>query len=389
MHNPLMENYSSDNAKWISGEAGGRKWKVSDTTDTILTTVIPMKKLKGFHNNNFSSNQKIAKDSGGFALLANPSLAENLDVEKLIDRHIEFGVNDNDLRMTLDFPIPRCVPMDDLEVTKRQLMTSYWWEEMDKSLPGTIPIFHGRNREEVKRHRYMYNMDDNRIFAFGSNLAQSTPPQMDEMGRERKKPKNKQLVQREHLWNIITDVSKDFRATDQKWFLLGAGGMKASQLAWIHGASYVDGTSWRISAMHHQLMLPEIGRYAYIGRSRNNTQKEIIRNYLTYLWNDVEDYPFHKDRVNISLDELLKSMADGTGNAMGLRSKHNVWALDRDANFATNFAGDPEGYANHLLTISKHDGRFRKLVKKSIISVKSATIQNNLFNYTKLEKCTV
>tara|TARA_B100000927_G_scaffold288753_1_gene283941 strand:- start:1441 stop:2577 length:1137 start_codon:yes stop_codon:yes gene_type:complete len=375
-----MENYTSDKATWISGEAGGRKWKVTDMTDTLLTTVIPMKRLKGFHDENFDSNQQIAKDSGGFALLKDPTLAEELDVESLIQRHVEFGVKDNDMRMTLDFPIPRCLPFDRNEVVKRQFMTALWWEEMEKSLPGTIPIFHGRNREEVIEHREMYNMDD-RLFAFGSNLAQSTYTQMDEMGRERKKPK-KTLVQREKLWEVITDVSKELREWNQPWFLLGAGGMKASQLAWIHGASFVDGTSWRMSAMHHQLMLPEIGRYAYIGYKRNNTEKENIKNYLMYLWNEVEDWPFHKDKSNLTLYEVLKAMTNGTGVATGLRAQHNIWALDRDAAFATSFAGDPEGYARHLLEINGHDGRFRKLVKKAIVSVKDASIQQNLLNYT-------
>ena len=237
-----MENYTSDNATWISGEAGGRKWKVTDMTDTLLTTVIPMKRLNGFHDENFDSNQQIAKDSGGFALLKDPTLAEELDVESLIQRHIEFGVKDNDMRMTLDFPIPRCLPFDKNEVVKRQFMTALWWEEMEKSLPGTIPIFHGRDREEVIEHREMYNMDD-RLFAFGSNLAQSTYTQMDEMGRERKKPK-KTLVQREKLWEVITDVSKELREWNQPWFLLGAGGMKANQLPGFT-RSFVDGTSWR------------------------------------------------------------------------------------------------------------------------------------------------
>ena len=102
----------------------GRKWKVTDMTDTLLTTVIPMKRLNGFHDENFDSNQQIAKDSGGFALLKDPTLAEELDVESLIQRHIEFGVKDNDMRMTLDFPIPRCLPFDKNEVVKRAVHDS-------------------------------------------------------------------------------------------------------------------------------------------------------------------------------------------------------------------------------------------------------------------------
>ena len=101
-----------------------------------------------------------------------------------------------------------------------------------------------------------------------------------------------------------------------------------------------------------------------------------------YLWNEVEDWPFHKDKSNLTLYEVLKAMTNGTGVALGLRAQHNIWALDRDAAFATSFAGDPEGYARHLFEINGHDGRFRKLVKKAIVSVKDASIQQNLLNYT-------
>ena len=72
---------------------------------TLLTTVIPMKRLNGFHDENFDSNQQIAKDSGGFALLKDPTLAEELDVESLQSKDTLNSVSKTTICMTLDFPI--------------------------------------------------------------------------------------------------------------------------------------------------------------------------------------------------------------------------------------------------------------------------------------------
>ena len=59
-----FQNYTSEQTAMM----GSKDWNIADVTDSVLVTLTD-KLTEGWHFDNFSEENLVAKDSGGFELL--------------------------------------------------------------------------------------------------------------------------------------------------------------------------------------------------------------------------------------------------------------------------------------------------------------------------------
>ena len=369
---PLMENYTSETACLI----GKRPMDIRDQTDTILISVD--KKLEDGYSNKLTRN-RVAKDSGGFHFLQNPDAAADFDVNTLVETHRRIGVNDNDIIIAGDFPVPRFADLSDAEVAMRQQTSVDWFNEMKQEIPQTIPVIHGRNAVEVLNHLNEYHVDG--MVGFGSNLAQATHRVMSRIGAAKADSTNP-LVSKEDLWRVIIETSEGLVREDRKFFLLGAGGMNAAKVATMLGAECVDATSWRLNAMTRRLMDAEHGRFIKVGRT-STVHKEWADSHLRSVHME-DDYPFGL-ASDYNYDEMLALLSADGANATTARGIHNIWELDRDAKELSEMADDPDRLNRHILKqwegTGYHHSLNKKVLQKAYESRKGASTADEFLNF--------
>jgi hypothetical protein len=375
----MLDNYSSDDAEWLDR----RPWDIRDHTDTMLIT-IKDNLTEGFHDRMFGSMHRIAKDSGGFVFLQNPELAADFDVDGLIEQHKRVGVQDTDIIISADFPVPRCTGITDQDMRERQNLTRTWFEQMSASIPQTIPVLHGATATDIMSHYESYDLNGQMV-AIGSNLAQTTPRVMDTIGQD-KTLENISLVDRGELWDILIDATAMLRDEDRDIFILGAGGMNASKIAAMLGSKCVDATSWRLNALCRQIMDTEHGRFIKTGDAWSRYEdKEWVSTHLHDVWADAT-YPFGKD-AGYTYAEMIETLRAPGATGAGARCIHNVWEQDADAKRLAEFEDDPDGLYLHLQqcwnSSDWRDTRNLKLLDKAYASVKDASVEPTFHNYAR------
>ena len=125
-----MDNYTGDNTGHLRKN---RAYDMAEQTDTILVTVDDGLKDAN-HQTVFKPNTRVAKDSGCFPLLLWPELADKFSVRKLLDLHHLFGVNDSDVIISADFPMPRNRSITQEEVLRRQRISVNWYNQMREEI---------------------------------------------------------------------------------------------------------------------------------------------------------------------------------------------------------------------------------------------------------------
>ena len=124
-------NFASEQWQLINDD-----WNPSNHTESVLVT-IGGNNIADWHNKTFERSIKVAKDSGGFALLMKPQLAKSFDLEKLIRNHKLIGYYDHDIILSADFPIPRNMDLSDEEIRYRQQKSVDWYNLMKSEIPQT------------------------------------------------------------------------------------------------------------------------------------------------------------------------------------------------------------------------------------------------------------
>tara|TARA_B100001287_G_scaffold276629_1_gene288316 strand:- start:6858 stop:7988 length:1131 start_codon:yes stop_codon:yes gene_type:complete len=375
-----MKNYTSETASLI----GKRPLDIRNHTETILITVD--NKLEDGYSKKLSSN-RVAKDSGGFKFLMEPEKAEDFDVNTLVESHRRIGLNDNDIIIAADFPIPRFANLTDEEVINRQQTSCDWYTEMKEVIPQTIPVIHGRNAKEILYHLNNYNTDG--MVGFGSNLAQSTHRVMSRIGAA-KTDSTKPLVSKSDLWQVIIEASEELLQQDRKFFLLGAGGMNAAKIATMLGAECVDATSWRLNAMTRRLMDAEHGRFIKVGRD-STLHKEWADSHLRKAHQE-DDHPFGYAK-GYAFDEMIALLSADGAEATTARGLHNIWELDRDAKELSEMADDPDRLKQHILNQWQGTGYHHSLNKKILAQAydirKGASPADEFINFHALDSTIV
>ena len=338
-----MENYISEIIECI----GKRQLSLDRFTDSILVTVYDPRKNnklnlpKGWHDANFKTRTRVAKDSGGFRLLVDPELGKVFDVNKVIEAHNRIGFGDHDIIMAADFPIPTGVSLSNEEVARRHILSVEWYDTMKKQLPQTIPALHGRNLEEILYHKSMYGIEEKQLVMLGSNLAQTTPPNaMGRIGKGRKRGEPAKVTPKKKVWERIMEVVPKL---ESDVFLLGAGGMNAAPIASMLGASHTDASSWRLNAKMFAIYNTVNGRYVKCGDKGKNIMVSKNQDFLKTRLED-ESYPFY----GMKLEHLNKVFQSHGSKATEIRGIHNVWELKKDNEVYNEFEGDPDGLAKML-----------------------------------------
>lgn len=330
-------NFASEQWQLINDD-----WNLSNHTESVLVT-IGGNNIADWHNKTFERSIKVAKDSGGFALLMKPQLAKSFDLDKLIRQHKLVGYYDHDIILSADFPIPRNMGLSDEEIRYRQQKSVDWYNLMKSEIPQTIPVIHGTNTEEFENHIEMYGLKDKETVAVGSNLAQSTPRVLGQTGHK--------IVSRSILWKTIREMMSVMRKHEFDSFLLGAGGMSAAPEAALLGTKFTDATSWRLNAYQWALFCPERRQYIHCGDKKNNLEKEWVENYLRECLED-ENYPLGRNLAGNDYRSLIEALrgVNRTGTE-GSRARqiHNLYVQEKDAEWIRTYEDDPEGLGKALI----------------------------------------
>tara|TARA_B100001094_G_scaffold21762_1_gene18381 strand:+ start:8793 stop:9926 length:1134 start_codon:yes stop_codon:yes gene_type:complete len=370
-------NYTSEHPATM----GSKNWKIADVTDSVLVDLSKIKE-PGWHFENFTEDNFVAKDSGGFLFLENPSLAKDFDVEGLIDKHRKVGFGPNDTIISADFPIPRMDGISDEEALKRQKTSKEWYELMKSEISVTVPVVHGRNDVDIERHIDMYELDEKEQVCFGSNLAQAKARVYDSMKKGGQKPKQKGIrPSTTSLWYEAIDMMSVIRNNERPVFLLGAGGMNAAPIAALLGAKSVDATSWRLNAMMKKIFCTDHGRFINVGR-KPNYEEDWATEFLKERLQD-DYYPF----AGMTFDELIAAFNLPGAAGTEVCKLHNIYELDRDAERLSDFEGDPTGLADMLYERFHStwvDRNNLKVLHKAYNSIRGdATVNKDVLNYTR------
>ena len=374
-----MQNFTSENAEYI----GKRPYDVRELTDSMLITIND-RIGDGFSHQEFTAKHQVAKDSGGFNFLQNPELASNFKVEDLVANHRRIGIKDNDIIIAADFPIPRFTGLTKNDVAERHKVSCDWFEQMHAEIPQTIPVIHGRTADEAIHHLNQYDIDNDIMVGFGSNLAQSTRRVMDRIGNANIKSETT-IVSKAKLWDVNLNTCEQLRKEEKDFFLLGAGGMNAAKIATMLGAKCVDATSWRLNAMLRQLMDCESGRFIKVGK-KNNLHKPWAANHMKKVWN-TDSYPFSK-AAGFTFKEMMDLLrSDGAGGTSA-RGLHNVWEQDQDALELSTYNDDPDGLYRHIMKqwnkTSYHHSMNKKVLEKAWNSRTGASQAGLFTNFHKV-----
>jgi hypothetical protein len=378
----MLTNYTSDHCQLLEK----RPWDITEYTDSILIklTDIPDTTEGGWHQRVFKPQTKVAKDSGGFAFLRDPELAENFSVQELIEKHRRVGITDTDDIISADFPIPRYTNIPQAEVERRHQISVDWHQEMTSEIPTAMPVLHGRMAADIVHHYEMYGLSDGEPVALGSNLSQGTSRVMSRIGANAKpQPSEGRKVGRYELWTTITDMMSTIRHNPV--FLLGAGGMNAAPIAALLGARAVDATSWSLNAMSRAIFCTDQGQFIRFGTVRPNADQTWAEDFLATRLKD-ESYPLCTDRTGLNLKDLKHLFTSDGSKACELRMIHNISELDRDTEMISEYAGDPDGLADLLrkrYNTGWKDTMNLKILDMALASIRGdATVQTSLTNYS-------
>ncbi len=373
--NTQFVNYTSEH----TAQMGCKDWNIADVTDHILVALTD-NLTKGWHYENFTEDNKVAKDSGGFQLLMNPLLAKDFDVKALIARHIEVGFGLNDTIISADFPIHRgrIGGLSDEETLLRQITSTEWYIQMKAEIPQTVPVVHGRTAEDIKKHLEMYELDEKDEVCLGSNLAQAKPRVYDHLkkGGQRTGPPTRRPTTTE-LWMEAIDMMAEVRNNERPVFLLGAGGMNAAPIAALLGATSVDATSWRLNAMMRKIFCSDHGRYIKMGLGANYEQ-EWATDFLRERLED-DKYPF----AGMTFEELVRALRLPGAAGTEVCKLHNIYEMDRDATRVSEYEGDPDGLTSMLeerFNSTWKDHANLRVLAKAHASVKSDASVNEISN---------
>jgi hypothetical protein len=371
-----FQNYTSEQTAMM----GSKNWNIADVTDSVLVTLTD-KLTEGWHFDNFSEENLVAKDSGGFELLMNPTLAKDFDVNGLIQRHKEVGFGPNDTIISADFPIPRQDGLTNEETLRRQITSKEWFDYMKSEISVTVPVVHGRTPDDVARHIDMYELDENQEVCFGSNLAQAKGRVYDSLKKGGQKPKQRGIrPSTTALWFDAIDMMSEVRNNERPVFLLGAGGMNAAPIAALLGAKSVDATSWRLNAMMKKIFCTDHGRFINVGRDRVNYDQPWATEFLKERLQD-DKYPF----AGMTFEELIQAFKLPGAASTEVCKLHNIYELDRDAERLSDFSGDPTGLAKMLhkrFSSTWVDRNNLKVLDRAYSSVGGdASVQDGTSNY--------
>jgi len=372
--NTRIVNYTSEH----TAQMGTKHWKIGDVTDSVLVTLAGADLPKGWHFENFTEDHKVAKDSGGFELLMNPSLARSFDVDALISKHIDIGYGPKDTIISADFPISRAFPITSEEALQRQTTSTQWYNRMKLEIPLTVPVVHGRDPDEMENHLEMYELDEKQEVCMGSNLAEAKARVYDHMKKGGQVKAKKGRPSTTKLWLDVIEMMKVVRNNEREVFLLGAGGMNAAPIAALLGATSVDATSWRLNAMMRKIFCTDHGRYIRVGMNPNYEQ-DWAKDFLEERLQD-ENYPF----AGMTFEELIRAFHLRGAAGTEVCKLHNIYELDRDAQRISDYAGDPDGLAS-MLTDRFHstwkDSNNLRVLDAALASIKSdASVAENISN---------
>ena len=372
--NTRLVNYTSEHTT----QMGAKEWNIADVTDSVLVTLsdnLP----GGWHFDNFTEDHMVAKDSGGFQLLMDPSLANGFDVEGLIARHMEVGFGPNDTIISADFPIPRRDGISNEETLQRQKTSKAWYDQMKAKIPLTVPVVHGRTAEDIEAHLEMYELDETEGVCIGSNLAQAKPRVYDHLKKGGQVKDTTKRPSTTELWLEAIPMMKAVRNNERSIFLLGAGGMNAAPIAALLGADAVDATSWRLNAMMRKIFCSDHGRYIRLG-VKPNYEEEWSKTFLQERLQD-DHYPF----AGMTFEELIRAFQLEGAAGTEVCKLHNIYEMDRDAKRVSEYEGDPDGLASMLedrFHSTWKDHANLKVLRAALASVKSdATGDGNFSNY--------
>lgn len=162
---------------------------------------------------------------------------------------------------------------------------------------------------------------------------------------------------------------------DREVFVLGAANLNMMHIAFLGGARYTDGSSWRIAARFWSIYLPEMTTISLGNRCNGGTRRFGTAEEKAFreLHSD-PDYIFH----DIPFRKLLAGLRAHKKDGFTLRALHNAWVVKKEEEIANEFTNDPERYYNYLTKRWEDTPYWRKRLRIFYSYVRESYVQCNL-----------
>jgi len=298
---------------------------IADIFDNLMFSVVPAYfNVKRFINYRKRLNgRRIAYDSGGYQFLIG-KIKQPPNPHRTIDVYRKLGFKERDFLIQLD--LPPSYFMSKEERLRLITKSAEFYHLMKTQLKNVLGVVHGWTPDELQLSLELLTADN--VLSVGTYAVTSiiaSHAAQAEMVIQR--------TPRKIIFQRLVDVSYLLR--DYDVFMLGCSNPNIVHIAFLLGARFTDGGSWRLAAAHHVIFVPEHGRYS-IGIknvSKRLTDFKLLKKYY-------EDSPFETGFHEFT--QLLKE-------SFKVRAVWNAWVLKYEEKIANLFANDPDRYYKYLL----------------------------------------
>lgn len=315
----------------------------------------------------------IAYDSGGFQFLT--GRLGRPDPRRTVDVYKALGFTGRDFLIQLDLP-----PRPDMPPEERRRLivrSAEFFHVMRGELPNVLGVVHGWSREELEYSLSLLE-DPDRI-GLGSYFSQTYAHgylQRVAVGSYTVTTVATHSgsaegvlfrVKRRVIFERLVTAMNLLRNRDV--FLLGASNPNTFHLAFLLGARYADGSTWRLAAKMHVIFLPEKGRYS-IGKKRVNKRlkdPDLLKRY----WKDslFSDIPF---------EEWFSILKSGGRRGFEARALWNAWVMKCEEAIANEYVNDYDGYLKYLEKRWRDNSYWRSILRFVDRRVKSPYVREDL-----------